>query len=130
MRLHHVQVGMPAGGEDEARRFYRDGLGLAEVDKPAGLAQRGGAWFRSAGGAEIHLGVEADPRPPERAHPALAVDSTAELESLGARLEDLGFEVDWSQRYNALTETGGFERFHAHDPFGNRVEVVREVTDQ
>jgi catechol 2,3-dioxygenase-like lactoylglutathione lyase family enzyme len=126
MRLHHVQVGIPAGGEDAARRFYRDGLGLAEVEKPAALAGRGGAWFRSGGGAEIHLGVEDDPRPPERAHPALAVDSTAELEALGARLETLGFEVDWSQRHNA----GTFERFHTHDPFGNRVEVVHEVTDQ
>lgn len=128
MRLHHVQVGIPAGGEDEARRFYRDGLGLTEIDKPPELAGRGGTWFRSDGGAEIHLGVEADPRPPERAHPALAVDGTAELEALGARLTDLGFEVDWSQRHNAVTESGGFERFHTHDPFGNRVEVVHEVT--
>ena len=35
MRLHHVQVACPAGAEDDARRFYRDGLGLTEVDKPA-----------------------------------------------------------------------------------------------
>ncbi|GAA1958162.1 VOC family protein [Nocardioides panacihumi] len=126
MRLHHVQVGIPAGGEEAGRRFYRDGLGLAEIDKPAELATRGGAWFRSEGGAEIHLGVEADPRPPERAHPALAVDSTAELEALAERLEASGFGVDWSQRYN----TGRFERFHTRDPFGNRVEVVHEVTDR
>jgi catechol 2,3-dioxygenase-like lactoylglutathione lyase family enzyme len=130
MRLHHVQVGIPAGGEDTARRFYRDGLGLVEVDKPAALAGRGGAWFRSEGGAEIHLGVETDSRAPERAHPALAVDSTAELEALGARLEGLGFDVDWSQRHNTATGPGGFERFHTHDPFGNRVEVVHLITEQ
>lgn len=125
MRLHHVQVGIPAGGEDAGRRFYRDGLGLTEVGKPAELAVRGGAWFRD-GGAEVHLGVEADPRPPERAHLALAVDSTAELEGLAVRLAGLGYDVDWSQRHNA----GWFERFHVHDPFGNRVEVVHEVTDR
>jgi catechol 2,3-dioxygenase-like lactoylglutathione lyase family enzyme len=130
MRLHHVQVGIPSGGEEDARRFYRDGLGLTEVEKPAGLAGRGGAWFRSAGGAEIHLGVEADPRPAERAHPALAVDSTAELEALAQRLDGLGYAVDWSQRHNTVTPTGGFERFHTHDPFGNRIEVVHVVTGQ
>ena len=126
MRIHHVQVGIPGGGEDEGRRFYRDGLGFAEIDKPVELARRGGAWFRSDGGAEIHLGVEADLRPPERAHPALAVDSTAELEALAARLEALGYDVDWSQRHNAER----FERFHTRDPFGNRVEVVHDVTDR
>ncbi len=119
MRLHHVQVGMPAGGEAEARRFYGDGLGLTEIEKPAELAKRGGAWFRS-GEAEIHLGVEREHRAPERAHPALALDTVAELEALAAHLADRGFEVDFSQRYNAET----FERFHVRDPFGNRVEIV------
>lgn len=120
MRIHHVQVGMPAGGEDRARRFYVDGLGLAEVAKPAELAKRGGAWFRAPGGAELHLGVEDPHRPPQRAHPALAVETEAELEELGARLAAMGFDVDWSQRHNAET----FQRFHVHDPFGNRIEVV------
>lgn len=120
MRIHHVQVGMPAGNEDEARTFYADGLGLTEVPKPAELAKRGGAWFRSPGGAEIHLGVEDPHRPQAKAHPALAVETEAGLEAMGARLADLGFDVDWSQRYNAE----GFQRFHVRDPFGNRVEIV------
>ena len=54
MRLHHVQVACPPDGEDEARRFYADGLGMAEVEKPDDLKARGGVWFRSAG-AEIHV---------------------------------------------------------------------------
>lgn len=120
MRIHHVQLGMPAGREDEARRFYADGLGLAEVPKPAELAKRGGAWFRSPAGAEIHLGVEDPHRPQAKAHPALAVETEADLEAMGARLASLGFEVDWSQRHNA----DGFERFHVRDLFGNRVEIV------
>ena len=33
VRLHHVQVACPPGGEDEARRFYGAGLGLTEVDE-------------------------------------------------------------------------------------------------
>jgi DNA-binding FrmR family transcriptional regulator len=37
VRLHHVQVACPPGGEDDARRFYGEGLGLTEVEKPAAL---------------------------------------------------------------------------------------------
>lgn len=55
-----------------------------------------------------------------KAHPAFEVGSTEELEQVGARLQSLGFELDWSQRHNVER----FERFHTHDPFGNRIEVV------
>lgn len=119
VRIHHVQLSCPPGGEERARRFYVGGLGLEEVAKPAALAGRGGAWFRHSGGAEIHLGIE-DPVAGRKAHPALEVSSASELEAVAARLEDSGFEVDWSQRHNAET----FERFHTLDPFGNRIEIV------
>jgi catechol 2,3-dioxygenase-like lactoylglutathione lyase family enzyme len=70
---HHVQLAMPRGREAEARAFYADLLGLAEIDKPPALAARGGAWFR-ADTLELHLGVE-DPSPP-RARPTPASSST------------------------------------------------------
>lgn len=116
MKLHHVQVASPRGGEDGARRFYRDGLGMSEIDKPAELAGRGGCWFR-AGTAEIHVGVEEPFAPARKAHPALIVD---DLEAVAARLVDLGFEVDWSERHTFP----GRERFHTFDAHGNRVEVL------
>lgn len=119
MRLHHVQLSCPAGREGEARSFYVDGLGFAEIPKPAELAARGGAWFRHEGGAEVHLGVE-EPVSGRKAHPAFEVRSSHELDRVGALLAELGFEVDWSQRHNAEA----FERFHTHDPFGNRIEIV------
>lgn len=34
MRLHHVQTSMPRGQEEHTRRFYRDALGMTEVEKP------------------------------------------------------------------------------------------------
>ena len=120
MRLHHVQVACPPGGEDAARLFYRDGLGMAEVDKPDDLKARGGAWFRADGGAEIHVGIEDPFAPARKAHPALVLDDVTELESVAARLVDLGFEVDWSQRHTFP----GHQRFHTHDGHGNRVEVL------
>lgn len=124
MRLHHVQVACPPGGEDAARRFYAGGLGLTEVEKPADLRARGGAWFRAydegAVVAEIHVGVEDPFAPARRAHPAFVLDSVAELESTAARVEAAGHEVDWAQR----ATFAGYERFHTFDPHGNRVEVL------
>lgn len=124
MRLHHVQVAMPAGGEGNARRFYRDALGMTEVDKPAALVGRGGCWFRVFEGdavtAEIHLGVEEPFTPAAKAHPALVVASVEELERLGARVEQEGFEVSWAER----ATFPGYQRFHCRDGFGNRIEVM------
>jgi catechol 2,3-dioxygenase-like lactoylglutathione lyase family enzyme len=123
MRLHHVQVACPPGGEDGARRFYGAGLGMTEVEKPADLRARGGAWFRSDDGAEIHVGVEDPFVPARKAHPALLLAGAAELEAAGARLTGLGFEVDRSQR----DTFPGHVRFHAYDAHGNRVELLSPV---
>ena len=125
MLLHHVQVACPPGGEDVARRFYADALGLTEVEKPADLRARGGAWFRAHDGegavsAEIHVGVEEPFAPARKAHPAFVLDAVGELENTAARLEAAGYDVDWSQR----TTFAGYERFHTFDGHGNRVEVL------
>jgi catechol 2,3-dioxygenase-like lactoylglutathione lyase family enzyme len=121
--LHHVQVACPAGGEDAARAFYAEGLGLTEVDKPADLRRRGGAWFRAYDGhgtvvAELHVGVEDPFTPARKAHPAFVVD---DLGVVAARLRARGFEVDDLERETFV----GYLRFHAADPHGNRVEVLQ-----
>jgi catechol 2,3-dioxygenase-like lactoylglutathione lyase family enzyme len=116
MRLHHVQVSCPPGGEDAARRFYGDGLGLPEVDKPAVLAARGGCWFRD-GDVELHVGVEDPFAPARKAHPAFLVD---DLDAVAVRLESLGFPVDRREEHTFP----GFRRFHTADGNGNRVEVL------
>lgn len=124
MRLHHVQVSIPKDGEDRARSFYAEALGLTEVPKPPSLAGRGGCWFRAFEGgrvvAEIHLGVDSPFVPAQKAHPALVVASAEELEKLGAKIESCGFEVSWQERHTFE----GYERFHCRDPFNNRVEVL------
>ena len=85
-RIDHVQLAMPPGGEDVARGFYRDLLGLSEEAKPTELAARGGCGFRS-GAVRVHLGVEAAFRPARKAHPALRV---AGFEALVATLREAG----------------------------------------
>lgn len=125
MRLHHVQVAMPRGQEETARRFYAEAVGLTEVEKPADLAARGGCWFRALGpdgsaAAEIHVGVEDPFVPARKAHPALVLDSEAELEAMAARIQDAGFPLSWEERESFE----GYLRFHAADGFGNRLEVL------
>jgi catechol 2,3-dioxygenase-like lactoylglutathione lyase family enzyme len=115
MRLDHVQVSCPPGGEEVARSFYRDALGMAEVEKPPLLAVRGGCWFRD-GTAEVHVGVEEDFQPALKAHPAMAVD---DLDGLAEKLSGLGFPVNWDNE-----TIPGRRRFHTADGHGNRVEIL------
>lgn len=129
MRQHHVQVACPRGGEDAARRFYADGLGMTEVDKPQALRGRGGCWFRAyddsgAVAAEIHVGVEDPFVPARKAHPALVVDDESGLDRLASRLHDGGHEVDEKDR----ATFAGYLRFHTFDPHGNRLEVLCPLT--
>jgi catechol 2,3-dioxygenase-like lactoylglutathione lyase family enzyme len=125
VRLHHVQIACPPGGEEDARRFYAEGLGLTEVAKPAELSGRGGAWFRAyddAGAvtAELHVGVEDPFRPARKAHPALLLASEAELEEVAARLDRMGYDVDRSE----WSTFPGYRRVHTGDAHGNRVELL------
>ncbi|MFA9447070.1 glyoxalase [Egicoccus sp. AB-alg6-2] len=113
--LHHVQLAIPPAGEDRARGFYGDVLGLDEVPKPSALATRGGVWFRG-GGLEIHLGVEDPFVPARKAHPGILAH---DLESVRSRLTDAGFEI----RPDGLLP--GFQRFYVDDCFGNRLEFLR-----
>jgi catechol 2,3-dioxygenase-like lactoylglutathione lyase family enzyme len=125
MRLHHLQVTCPRGGEDGARRFYGEGLGLTEVAKPAELAARGGVWFRSyddAGrvAAEVHVGVEEPFAPARKAHPAFLLADLETLEAVVVRLGQLGFAVDRSEE----ATFPGYRRVHTGDGSGNRVELL------
>jgi hypothetical protein len=75
---------------------------------------RGGCWFAGPGIA-IHLGVEAPFAPARKAHVALLVD---DLAALRASLQGAGVEI------RDDPADIGVRRFHAFDPFGNRLEFV------
>jgi catechol 2,3-dioxygenase-like lactoylglutathione lyase family enzyme len=115
--LDHLQLAMPRGREADARAFYGDVLGLAELTKPPHLAARGGVWF-ALGSQQLHLGVEDDFRPARKAHPALLVH---DLRGLRGRLELHGFAPYEDE------PLAGYERFYVADPFGNRLELLEPV---
>jgi catechol 2,3-dioxygenase-like lactoylglutathione lyase family enzyme len=116
-RLDHVQLAMPAGGEDRAREFYEGVLGISEIPKPPHLAKRGGCWFER-GDLKIHLGVEADFLPARKAHPALVVE---DLRALAEKLRSQGYVLDEDEPLE------GYQRIYVDDPFGNRIELMEPL---
>lgn len=126
--LHHVQVSCPRGGEDAARAFYGEALGLSEVPKPPALAGRGGVWFRCERDgvvlAELHVGVEEPFAPAARAHPAFLVPDEATLRAVGERIEALGPRHGCRVDDAEWATFPGHHRLHAWDPHGNRVEIL------
>ena len=112
--LDHVQLAMPRGAEAEARRFYAGVLGLEEEERPEPQRARGGAWFRG-GRVHVHLGVEDEFRAARKAHAAFLVE---DLDACRADLSAAGCEI--------VAADGPVARFHAFDPFGNRLEFIRD----
>jgi len=117
VRLDHVQLAMPAGGEDDAAAFYEGVLGIPQVPKPPHLAARGGCWFER-GALKVHLGVDADFRPATKAHPAFEVD---DVRSLAAAIGAAGYQVTEDEPLE------GYDRVYALDPFGNRLELLQPL---
>jgi catechol 2,3-dioxygenase-like lactoylglutathione lyase family enzyme len=117
-RVHHAQITIPKGAEDEARRFYCHLLGLEEVQKPDALAGRGGFWLQ-VGDFQVHVGTENGiEREHSKAHVAYLVD---DLELWRTRLNDEGTEIIEG------IPIPGYSRFEFRDPFGNRVEFLQPV---
>ena len=117
VRLDHVQLAMPAGGEAQAIEFYEGLLGIQHVAKPPHLARRGGCWFES-GDVKVHLGVDPTFEPATKAHPALIVD---DVRRLAESISGAGHRVVDDEPLE------GYDRVYAYDPFGNRIELMQPV---
>lgn len=114
--IHHVMIAIPPGGEDAARTFYVETLGLLEIAKPASLKARGGLWV-ATGSLDLHIGIERSFIPARKAHIALLVH---DLELVRTRLSAAGYDRGTIER-----ELPGFRRCYVNDPFGNRVELLQ-----
>jgi catechol 2,3-dioxygenase-like lactoylglutathione lyase family enzyme len=116
VRLQHVSIPVPSGGEAEARSFYGDLLALEERVVPPQLTPDGFIWYRAgAPDLELHLFIGTDP-PEDARHLAFELP---ELEALRARLEAAGVQT------LEPTPIVGRPRFFCRDPFGNLLEFVR-----
>jgi catechol 2,3-dioxygenase-like lactoylglutathione lyase family enzyme len=116
VRLQHVSIPIPAGGEAAARAFYGDLLGLEERSVPPHLAPDGFIWYRTgAPDLELHLFIGSDP-PEDARHLCFELSG---LEELRARLEAAGHAT------RDPTPIVGRPRFFCRDPFGNLIEFAR-----
>lgn len=116
--LHHVQITIPKETEEKAKNFYCGILGLQEIEKPESLKGRGGFWLK-VGDKDVHIGTEDDfDRLKTKAHIAYEV-------------EDISYWKNRLTKENIQILDGvpilNFERFEFRDPFGNRVEMIRNL---
>lgn len=117
--IHHVQITIPVGAEDDARRFYCGLLGLPEIEKPDSLKGRGGLWL-AVGAQAVHVGTEDGvDRRASKAHVAYQVD---DLAGWRARLIAAGFTPEDG------IPIPGHDRFECRDPFGNRFEMIMPIS--
>jgi catechol 2,3-dioxygenase-like lactoylglutathione lyase family enzyme len=117
LAIDHVQLAIPSGGEERARAFYGEVLGLAEIEKPAEMAGRPAIWFAS-GPVSLHIRTDLEFRPASKAHPALLVEG---LDVILSRCEAAGITTRPDASFN------GLRRFHVFDPFGNRLELMEQA---
>ncbi|KIC44911.1 VOC family protein [Tateyamaria sp. ANG-S1] len=115
--LHHIQLAMPKGRENDARAFYVDALAFLEVDKPDALRDRGGIWFES-NNVRLHLGVEEPFSPAKKAHPGFRVNS---LDQTIRHLTGAGIA------YRTDIDLPDIKRIYVDDPFGNRIELLEVI---
>lgn len=113
MRLSHINVTMPKGGEDTARAFYAGLLGLREIPKPESIRGRGGVWF-DAGGLDVHVSVEEN-RIGQDAYRHFGLECK-DVDGLRVKLLAAGVATDDGR-------PTPWKRFFVHDPFGNRIEI-------
>lgn len=132
-KIDHVQLTIPKGSEEEARKFYIGVLGLEETEKPDSLKSTGGVWFKLAE-TELHLGINPsqtyskgmsfqpgktefsrDSDSFKKEHPAFEVGNLDEVK------EYLKLSGVWLKEEIPIP---GRKRFSFFDPFGNRIELL------
>lgn len=113
--IHHAQVTAPKGSGDEVRRFYGTVLGLTEISVPETMTKYGLIWFQ-CGPSQLHVGQEDGiERAKTGAHLAYHV---IDMKAWRARLSQQGLELVEQPKI------AGYDRFHIHDPFGNKIEII------
>jgi glyoxylase I family protein len=99
---------------ERSRRFYRDLLGLKEINKPRTF-DFVVVWFE-VGNQQLHLLLKPDPDTRSPRHFALRV-----TDAVAARtyFREHGIAPE------ETTPIPGADRFFIHDPDGNRIEIIQ-----
>jgi catechol 2,3-dioxygenase-like lactoylglutathione lyase family enzyme len=120
IKLHHVNVTVPAELETATKHFYGSALGLEQVPKPA-AARQSGAWYQ-IGATQLHLSVDNEKAGPLSArHVCFAVP---DLNAAEKRFREANVEIIPDPR-----PMPGTPRFYVRDPGGNQLEIVQQVSE-
>ncbi|HWL22501.1 MAG TPA: VOC family protein [Ureibacillus sp.] len=118
--IHHVQITIPKGNEEEGKQFYCGVLGLKDIEKPESLKGRGGFWLQ-VGDRDVHVGTEE------------GFDRLTTKSHIAYEVENLNYWRNRLEQENIKILEGipipNFDRFEFRDPFGNRVEMIQRIND-
>lgn len=112
VRLHHVNLGYPPGGEQDEIAFLTEVLDFRRVPAPPEFPTA--RWFEDESGLQIHLSEDPGHRPADMAHVAVVLGDM--LETVTGRLEDRGVPTEGFQ-------TASLQAVTCRDPAGNRWEL-------
>jgi catechol 2,3-dioxygenase-like lactoylglutathione lyase family enzyme len=121
-QVHHVQIFVPREVEQEAKRFYGELLGLAEIVKPEQFHRNEGAWYQN-GPNQLHMSLIRDAAKGDEGN-------SKSQRHVCYMVADLGFAE------RTLREAGvqiipddrpfpGWTRFYVRDPGGNYIEIAQ-----
>ena len=116
MKVDHIQLAFPPGELEKHRQYFVGVWGMVEDERPPSLDRREGAWFRKDT-CIIHVGFDPNFIPQKKAHVAIIVD---DIDDFAENLLKHGYDVRWNESID------GVKRFFTDDPFGNRIEIIRD----
>ncbi|TVR52177.1 MAG: glyoxalase [Puniceicoccaceae bacterium] len=115
-QLNHVAVHV--ADLERSRRFYREVLGFAEMERPDfGFP---GAWFRIGTDQELHLIINDEVPPETRSRGIHFALQVKDAEAVRRELEEKGVEHQGPHR----RPDGAFQIF-LNDPDGHRIELCQ-----
>lgn len=118
MKVKRVVANINASGRslDDAKRFYRDVLGLDILMDHGWIVTYGTAEEMSV---QVSVAAEGGSGTPV---PDLSIE-VDDVESALAAMREAGFPIE----YGPVDEAWGVRRFYVRDPFGNRVNVLSHL---
>ncbi len=113
--INHIQLCIPKGEEDKARKFYCDILGLKEIKQPDSLKNDGGFWLEM-GNIELHIGIENFDKKSKQ-HPAFEIDDLVNVKR---------YLIQNGVKTKDHAKIPGVNRFSIYDFWDNRIELIQK----
>ena len=117
-QVHHIQIFVPHEVEQEAKHFYGEILGLAEIPKPEAFHKNEGAWYQH-GPNQLHMSLLRHPED-NRGSLRHVCYMVADLASAEKTMREAGVEILPDDR-----PFDGWIRFYVRDPGGNYIEIAQ-----